>query len=83
MMNNSHLNHGQIALDDRADILFRAPLGLEPVSNIFCDRHMREERIILKHDAHATPVGRQMQRGLFVDQDVAVGRNQKARDGAQ
>jgi hypothetical protein len=44
---------------------------------------MREERIVLKDDAHFAPIGRQVVDHLVTDDDAARGLIKEARNGAE
>jgi hypothetical protein len=69
------LDHAEGALDLRLDLGLRHLPHLQRKGEVLLDRHMREQRIILKHHADIALVRRDMVDRLAVEEDAAMGRH--------
>eukprot|EP01136_Pigoraptor_vietnamica_P024787 Opistho-1_new@78115 len=58
-------------------------LDHQPVSHVVAHRHMRKQRVILKHRIHVAPVGRNVRNILPEDADAALRRLLEPRDQPQ
>jgi hypothetical protein len=72
-----------ISATRRTDALARPLLRLEAVGDVLRHRHVREQRVILEHDAGPAPARRQMVDGLVIEQHAAVALPDKAGNDAQ
>ncbi len=78
-----HVHQRQHLGDARADALTRPLLRLEAVGDVLRHRHVREQRVILEHDAGPAPARRQMVDGLVIEQHAALALPDEAGNDAQ
>ena len=63
--------------------VLRQPPRLEPIGDVLRDRHVREQRVVLEHDAGAAARRRQMVDRFAVEQHAAFALRDEAGDDAQ
>jgi hypothetical protein len=59
-------------IDALAHLGARKLVRLQSISDVFRDRHVREQRVVLEHDADAAPARRKVIDRLPVDQHAAL-----------
>ena len=80
---SSHLDHIQRLFDPGCDFLFGQPGDLQSVANIFRDREVREQRVVLEYGVNPAPVGRQVVEAFAAHQNLARARALESGDDAQ
>ncbi|MNV71018.1 hypothetical protein D3C71_1640100 [compost metagenome] len=66
-----HLHHFQGGLDPTGSLRTADLAQTQGISNVFCNGHMREQRIVLKHHADIPFMWRTIQKLYAIDLDAS------------